>query len=106
MPARVQQSAVIMLAVNLDEAIGNVAQYRGRYARAAGEGSAAAVGLERAADKQRLAWLGLDALLGEQLERGMIRRQLELGGDDGLGLALSHQSGVCPDPQRQSEAVQ
>ena len=78
MAARVEQAAVVMLAVDLDQAVGDVAKQRGGNARPAGEGAAAAVGLERPADQQRLARLGLDALLGQQREGGMVRREARI----------------------------
>src|SRR5687768_7057676 len=52
--AGVEQAAVVVLAVDLDQAIGNVAKDSSRDARPPGERAAATVGLERTADQQRL----------------------------------------------------
>ena len=53
----------------------------GRHAGAAGEGAAAAVGLQRPPQQQRLARLALDALLGQQGVNRMVGGKLEFGGD-------------------------
>ena len=66
MAAGIEQAAIVMLAVDFDRQRADVAQQSGRDARGADEGAAAAVGLQRPPDDQRLARLDLDALLGEQ----------------------------------------
>ena len=106
MAARIQQPAVIMLAVNLDQAVGDIAQDGRRHARAAGEGAAAAVGLERSSDQQRFAGLRINALLPQKCECRMLGWQFEFGRHAGLLLALPDQSGIGPDTERQSQAVE
>ena len=95
--ARVEQAAVVMLAVDLDQPVGDVAQQPAGRA-AAGEGAAAAVGLQRPAQDQRLARLGLDPLLGQQREGGMVGGQARSRPRRWPAAALPHQSGVGATP--------
>src|SRR4051812_45251663 len=62
----VEQAAVIVLAVDLDREAADFAEQAGGDGGGANERAAAAVALQRPADDQRLAGLGLDPLLGEQ----------------------------------------
>jgi hypothetical protein len=55
--------------MNLDQAASRFAQGRGRNRAAAEESPAAAIGLERSAEDQRLAGFLLDPRLIEQCER-------------------------------------
>ena len=64
--ARVEQAAIVMLAVNLDEQRAELAQQAGRDRLVVDEGAAAAVGLDDAADDERLARLAVQPVLGEQ----------------------------------------
>ena len=74
MAARVEQPALVVLAVDLDRQSADVPKQAGGHARCADEGPAAAVGLERAPEDQRLARIGLDALLGQQRMDRMVGR--------------------------------
>src|SRR5438270_4420306 len=73
----VEQSAVIMLPVNLDRERADVAEQSGGNARTADECAAAAVALQGPPDDQRLARLALYALLGQS-------RQLRVAGGVGI----------------------
>ena len=66
MPARIDQAAIIMLAVNLDELAANLAQQRCRHRLIVDPRAAPAIGLDAAPDDQRLAALDLNAILSEQ----------------------------------------
>ena len=106
MAARVEQSAIVVLAVDLDRRRADVAEQRRRDRRGADERAAAAVGLERAADQQRLAGIALDPLLGEQAKRGMIVGEPDFGGDRRHGCARANQAAIGAKAQRQAERVE
>ncbi|KAK0348634.1 hypothetical protein LTR94_036419, partial [Friedmanniomyces endolithicus] len=53
MATGVEQAAIVMLAVDLDQRTAQIAQQRGGTGLVVDEGAAAAVGLDRAADQQR-----------------------------------------------------
>src|SRR4029078_13609789 len=59
----VQESAIVVLAVDFDRQCAKVAEDAGGDPPAAREGAAAAIALQRAADDQRLAGIERDALL-------------------------------------------
>ena len=92
MAAGVEQAAIVMLAVDLDQQRAELAQQRDRSRLVVDERAAAAVGADDSADDERLARLARQAVLGEQAERGMIRRQVEADADDRLRLAVAHQA--------------
>src|SRR3546814_20065563 len=64
MPTRVEQPAIVVLAVDLDELRAKLTQQPRRGGRIVDESAAAAVGLDDAADHQRLAGLDRAALVG------------------------------------------
>src|SRR3546814_6398944 len=66
MPTRVEQPAIVVLAVDLDELRAKLTQQPRRGGRIVDESAAAAVGLDDAADHQRLAGLDRDAVVGER----------------------------------------
>ena len=102
----VEQAAIVMLAVDFDQPRAGLAQRARGHRHAAGEGAAAAVGLERAAQEQRLARLGLDALLGEQHDAVMVVADLERGRDHRLRLPGADQGAVGARAKRQPERVE
>ena len=65
MAFRIEQPAVVMLAMNLHRQSAKVAEQARRYAGTADEGAAAAVALECPPDDQCFARLWLDALIGQ-----------------------------------------
>ena len=73
----------------------------------AGEGAAAAVGLERAPQDQRLARLALDALLGQQREAPDGRREARISAATlACASPAAHQAGVGARAERQAERVE
>ena len=75
MAARVEQAAIVMLAVDFDEGRAKLAQQPGRDRLIVDEGAAAAVGLDDAADDERLAGLARQPVFVEQGQSGMIGRR-------------------------------
>ena len=104
--ARIDQPAIVMLAVDLDQPPAQFAQKSGRGGLVVDEGAAAAVGLDDAADHQRLAGLGLEAVLGDQREGGMIAGQFEACRDHRLGRAVAHQPAIGARAERQAERIE
>ena len=104
--ARVEQAAIVMLAVDLDQQRAELAQQAGRDRLIVDEGAAAAVGLGDAADDERLAGLAVEPVLGEQGQGGMIGRQLEGDADHRLRLAGADQPAVGPHAEREAERVE
>src|SRR5205085_10224307 len=102
----VEQAAVIVLAVDLDREAADFAEQAGGDGGGANERAAAAVALQRPADDQRLAGLGLDPLLGEQGCGGMVRRKRDLGRDGGAVLARADQAGVGARAERQAQRTE
>src|SRR3546814_6069209 len=66
MPGGREQAAVVVLAVDFDQMAADLAQQRRRTGLVIEEGAAAAVGLQGAADQQRLARLQRDLVVSEQ----------------------------------------
>ena len=95
MALRVEQAAIVVLAVDLDRERADVAKQPGGHRRAADESAAAAVALQRAADDQRLAGLDCDPLLAEQ------RRWP----DDRTASSISADTAAPSSPERTSAGV-
>jgi hypothetical protein len=106
MSARVQEPAIVMLAVDFDQQSADLAQQPRRDRLVVDEGAAAAVRLDDSADRQRLAGLARQAVLLEQGERGMTRRQLEGDADRRLALAAAHEAAVGAGAERQAQGVE
>src|SRR3546814_9680974 len=66
MPRRREQAAVVVLAVDLDQMAADLAQQRSRAGLIVQKGAAAAIGLQHAADQQRLTGFERDLVFGEQ----------------------------------------
>ncbi len=105
-PPRVEQPAVVMLAVDLDRERADLAQGRGGHAHAPDERAAAAVRLHRPAQCERLPGLHLDALLGKQRKRGVARGKHQLGRDRRAVLPGTDQAAVRACAQRQAQCVE
>jgi len=105
--ARVGQSAVVVLAVNLDQVPRQFAQQRGANRLVVDESLGTAVGAQPAPDDQRLAEVVLDPRI---VERGANRFgqpvELEGRGDAGLVRTAAHQPGLGAFAQRQPERVE
>src|SRR3546814_10302172 len=74
MPGGREQAAVVVLAVDFDQMAADFAQQRRRTGLVVEEGAAAAIGLQRAADQQRLARLQCDLVIGEERRERRVRR--------------------------------
>ena len=70
--ARIEQAAIVMLAVDLDEQGAELADQGDRGGLVVDQGPAAAVGADDPADDERLARLALEAVVAEQAEGGMV----------------------------------
>jgi hypothetical protein len=63
--ARVEQAAIVMLAVDLDQSGSQLAQQAGRNRLIVDEGAAAAIGAHQPPDDQRLPRLALETVLDQ-----------------------------------------
>ena len=106
MAPRVQQAAIVMLAMNLNQGRAQGAQQPRRGGLIVDEGAAAAIGADRAANHERFARLDREVVLGQQRQRGMIGGKLEGRGDTRLRHALPHQPGIRAHAQREAERVE
>ena len=101
MTARVEQPAIVMLPVDLDEIRREFAQQSGRRRLIVDEGAAAAIGLDDAADHQRLAGVELEPVFGKQRNDRAIRRGgIEGRGDDRLRGTLADEAGLAARTER------
>jgi hypothetical protein len=106
MAARIDQPAIVMLAMDLDKHPAQFAQGGGGRRLVVDEGAAAAIGLDRAADHQRLAGLMLQPILLEQREGGVIGREIEGGRYRGLRRAIADEAAVGAGAERQAQCVE
>jgi len=90
----VEQSAIVVLAVNLDRQRTNVAKQAGGNCSRADEGPTAAVTFHRAANDQWFPRIEIDALLGEKLMRGMIAGKLDFCGNRGTVLSSADEGRI------------
>ena len=104
MARRVDQRAVVMLAVDLDQSLPDKAQQLDAHADVVDEGPAPAIGPLHAAQDQPL--LGLDAVLGQQRKHGMALGQLENRRHLALGLALAHERGIASAADGKREGIE
>ena len=105
--ARVDQPAVVVLAVQLDQRRGDRPQQRGADRLVVDEGLAPAVGAQRAAQDQRLARLDLDLGLGQRFAHRFGQRgELERRGNARPLLARADQRGFRPVAEHQPERVE
>ena len=98
------QADLVVLALHLDQRRRQAAQQPDRDRLAVDEGAAAAIGLDHAAEHQRI--LRLHALLGEDGQRRMALRRHEAGGDRALRLAGADHAGLGPQAAGQAQAVE
>ena len=106
MAARIEQAAIVMLAVNLDQQGAELALQAGGDRLVVDEGAAAAVGLDDAADDQRLARLPGEPVLVEQGQRRVAGGDLEGDADRRLPLPAAHQSAVRAHAEREPQSVE
>ena len=106
MAARIEQAAIVMLAVNLDEQGAELALEAGGDRLVVDKGAAAAVRLDDAADEQGLAGRPGEAVLVEQGARGMVGCDLEADADHCLPLPGADQGAVGPHAEREPQGIE
>ena len=107
MAAWVQQAAIVMLAMNLDQIGSDLAQQGGGGGLAVDEAPASAIGLHLTPHDQRLTRFDRDARLVENGGQAAVGGGgLETGGNDGLSRAVADQPAVAAPTQRQPERVE
>jgi hypothetical protein len=104
MPARVEQAAVVVLAVDLDEVGGERAQGLGSDPAVVDEGACPAVGGDGAPQDQPLA--RVEARLGEHRLRRVAPRELEVGHHLAPLGAGAHEPCPAPPAEREGERVE
>ena len=105
--ARVDQTAIVVLAVQFDEEARDFAQQADADRLVVDEGLALAVGPELAAHDQRLTILDLDVGIVEPFgERAGQRRKFEARGHAGLVLAAADEPAVGAIAQHEAERVE
>jgi len=104
MPARVDQSPLVMLAVNLDQRLAYLPQELHADARVVEKGAAPAVSTLHATEDQ--CRLGRDAVLAKEREYGM--RRIELEGRRHLALrrAAPHERHIAPRAESERQCVE
>ena len=89
MAPRVEQPAIVMLAMDLDQSLADLAQQLHAHAGVIDEGAAPAVSPLEAAQDQRV--IGGNAVLGQEREHRMAAVQIEHRRDLALACAAPHQ---------------
>ena len=105
MAGRVEQAAVVVLPMDLDQPLAHLAHQSGRRRLVVDGGATAPVGAQLALEQQRLARLHIDAVLVQQ-RRDRACRRVEGGGDDPTLRPAAHQAAVGARAQRQAQRVQ
>ena len=100
----IDQRAVVVLAVDLDQRRAERAQRLHAHRLVVDEGAGAPVGELRAPQDQLV--VGLDAVVGGQRADRMVARQLEGGRHLPLLGAVAHQRGVAARAERQREGIE
>ena len=100
----VDQRAVVVLAVDLDQRRAERPQRLHAHRLVVDEGAGAAVGELHAPQDQLV--VGLDAVVGDQRAHRMVARQLERRRHLPLLRAMAHQRGVAARAERQREGIQ
>ncbi len=105
---RVQETALLALALDLDEAVAELAQQADARRLVIDKGAALAVGRDHAAQQNRAGEIGRHRQAGRAQDRRgrMVGLDDELGGDRGLLGAGAHQRRIGAPPERQPERIQ
>ncbi len=106
MRRRVQQAALLALALDLDERVAEFAQQPDAGRLVVDKGAAAAVGGNQPAQHDRAGEVGADPGLAQDRQGRMIVGDGELGDDGGLLGARAHEAGIGPLSERQAERVE
>ncbi len=101
---RIDQSAVVMLAVDLDQRLAHLTQELHADADVVDEGAAPAVGALHAPQDERL--FSLDAVAGKQGEDRMGPGQIEDRRHLALGVALAHERGIAAAADGKREGIE
>jgi hypothetical protein len=101
---RVRQAHLVVLALHLDQRRTQAAQQRDANGLVVDEGAGAAVRLHHAAQHQ--VFLGLDALLAQDVEGRVAGWRMEGGDDRGLRLSGAHHARFRTAAQCQAQAVE
>ncbi len=106
MPARVQQSAIVMLAVNLHQPPAQIAQQCCGDRLVVDARPTAAIGLDDAAHNERLPGLARQPIVGEQGGDDLILAGIETRGHHSLGGAVAHKPAVGTLAQHQPQRIE
>src|ERR1043165_371010 len=93
MAARIDQRAIVVLPMDLDQSLPHLAQKLNADANVVDEGAAPAVGSLHAPQDETV--LRLEPICGEELERGMAWRQIEARGYLTLRRPAPHQRSIA-----------
>jgi hypothetical protein len=104
--ARVEQAAIVMLAMDLDQAGADEAQQPGGRGLIVDVGPAAAIGPDHPANHERFARIGVEPAIGEDGEGRMVAGRIETRGDGRLRGALPHEPGIGARTERQAQRIQ
>src|SRR5262245_26224239 len=93
MAARIDERAIVVLAVDLDQGLAHLAQELHADGDVVDEGARAAIGeLETPQDQQPV---GLQAIIGDKAQHWMIGSELEARSDLALARAAPHQRSIA-----------
>ena len=101
----IEEPALLELALDLDEAVAELAQQSHARRLVVDKGAAAPVGREQPAQDDRLA-VAVTPGLAQDRMGGVVAPDRELGRHRRLLRAGPHQAGLCPPAERQAERVQ
>ncbi len=102
--ARIDQRAVVMLAVDLDQRLARGTQELHADARVVDEGAASAVRPLHAPQDQR--GLRLEAVFGQQRQDRVVAGKSEDGRHLALARAAPHQRGIAPAAKRERKGIE
>ena len=105
MRCRVEQAALLALALDLDEIVAKLAKQPDAGRLVIDKGAAAAIGRDDAAQHDRAGKVGGDAGLVEDRRGRVIAADRELGGDCGLLGAGPHQACLGAPAEREPERI-
>ena len=106
MRCRVQQPALLALALDLDEAVAEFAQQPDAGRLVVDKGAAAAVGGNQPAQHDRAGEVGADPGLAQDRRAGWLSPDREFGDDRGLLGPRAHQARIGPLAERQPERIE
>src|SRR5262249_42501810 len=104
MAAWIDQRAIVMLAMDLDQGLAHLPQELHAHADIVDEGAAPAVGRLYAAQNEAVSCL--KPVCGEKLDHEMVRRETEARRPLARGAPPPHQRGISPASDREGESVE